>query len=328
MNKKISGLTGNSYENNGVGGFLASLPEDEIPILVEIDPPTHLDFSHLMNGARSLKEAGVNAVTLGENPLAILRAGNLGPAHRIKEELGLQAIIHQTCRDSNILGLQSRLMEAHCLGIEAVLAVTGDTTRCSDQPDVSGVFNMNSFELISLINKLNNGENWAGEEMRGRTDFSIGAAFCYRPKNPDMQISRLEKKAELGARFAMTQPLFAKESVEEMLEKTHHIDMMIFPGIFPLLSRRNAEFLHGEVPGISVPAALRAKLAKYEQKEDQRKMALEYTGQLVADIAAMVDGFYFISPLNQWEVTLEFVQQLRNSGARGSGRRVRAMVHN
>jgi homocysteine S-methyltransferase len=212
------------------------------------------------------------------------------------------------------------MMEAHLLGIEAVLAVTGDSASSSDQPGVSGVFDLDSFGIINMLSQLNNGVNLAGQGIRRKTNFSIGAAFSFRQNNPALQISRLEKKATLGANFAMTQPLFSKEAVEEMMEKVGHIDMLIFPGIFPLVSARNAEFLHNEVPGITVPEFIRKKLAAYDQVEDQRKAAMEFTHQLVAEIAPFADGLYFISPLNRWGVALEFVNQVRDNGWHGSGR--------
>ena len=321
--KQPAAATISEKTNGRIGGFLDGLQKSRIPILVEIDPPTHLDIDHLMTGARALAAGGVDAITLGENPLAILRAGNLGLASRIKQETGVQTIIHQTGRDLNALALQSRLMEAHLLGIEAVLAVTGDSASATDQPGVSGIFDLDSFGLIRMINLLNHGSNMAGQSLRKKTNFSIGAAFSFRPRNPDLQISRLEKKAALGARFAMTQPLFSKEAVEQMMERVSHIDMLLFPGIFPLISARNAEFLHNEVPGISVPEEIRKKLAGYAQVADQRRAAMEFTARLVEEIAPFVDGLYFISPLNKWEVALEFVRQVRAAGTKGSGRHLR-----
>ncbi len=160
----------------------------------------------------------------------------------------------------------------------------------------------------------------AGRSVKKPTNFSIGAAFSFRPSNPDLQIRRLEKKANQGARFAMTQPLFSRQVVEQMMEKVNHLDILIFPGIFPLISSRNAEFLHNEVPGISVPEDLRKKLASYSEVADQRKVALEYTGQLIEEIAPVVDGLYLISPLNKWDIVLEFVTQIRQAGWKGSGR--------
>ena len=217
-------------------------------------------------------------------------------------------------------GLQSRMMEAHLLGIEAVLAVSGDSASATDQPGVTGVFDLRSYGLLRMLRDLNSGLNMAGRSIKERTNFSVGAAFSFRPDNPQVQISRLEKKAGLGAQFAMTQPLFSPESVEQMMEKTSHLDMLIFPGIFPIISSRNAEFLHNEVPGISVPLEFRKQLASYSEVADQRKAALEYTGKLIESISEIVDGLYFISPLNKWEIALEFVRQVREGKWKGSGR--------
>ncbi|MFZ5759913.1 MAG: bifunctional homocysteine S-methyltransferase/methylenetetrahydrofolate reductase [Thermodesulfobacteriota bacterium] len=306
--------------SSGRGAFLEQLPPDRLPVLVELDPPTHLDIDNVLAGARSLTASGVDAVTLGENPLAILRAGNIALAHRIREETGVQVVLHQTCRDQNALGLQSHIMAAHLLGIEAILAVTGDSASSTDQPGVSGVFDVNSFGLIRMISQFNQGLNMAGQSIKKPTRFSIGAAFSFRPSNPTMQISRLERKAEQGAHFVMTQPLFDKDAVAAMVEQTSHLDLLIFPGIFPLISARNADFLHNEVPGISIPAAIRKKLWSFETVADQRKAAMEITEQLIADIAPFVDGLYLISPLNKWEIAETFVRQIRQAGWQGSGR--------
>ena len=302
------------------GGFLSSLTPGRLPVIVELDPPTHLDVEPVLHGARELTDAGVDAISLGENPLAILRTGNLGMATLIRKQTGVQTIIHQTGRDLNALGLQSRMMEAHLLGIEAVLAVSGDSASATDQPGVSGVFDLRSYGLLRMLRNLNSGSNMAGRSIKQRTNFSVGAAFSFRPDNPQVQINRLEKKAGLGARFAMTQPLFSQESVEQMMEKTSHLDILIFPGIFPIISSRNAEFLHNEVPGISVPLEFRKQLAFYPEVVDQRKAALEYTGNLIESISSIVDGLYFISPLNKWDIALQFVRQVREGEWTGSGR--------
>jgi homocysteine S-methyltransferase len=302
-----------SREDEKPGGFIESLNKERLPIIVELDPPTHLSVGSVLTGAAALAEAGVDAISLGENPLAILRCGNLGMASLIRNQTGIQTIIHQTGRDLNALGLQSRMMEAHLLGIEAVLAVSGDSAAGTDQPGVSGVFDLRATGLIRMLAGMNQGVNMAGRSIRIGSNFSIGAAFSFRRENPGMQITRLERKRDLGVKYILTQPLFSREMVEEMLEKINHIDIMVFPGIFPLISSRNAEFLHNEVPGIFVPEFLRKKLASYDDIDDQRKVALEYTGQLLEDIKPFVQGIYLISPLNKWEISLDFVRQLRNN---------------
>jgi len=293
------------------GGFLKGLDPNRLPILVELDPPPHLHVDRMLEGAQSLKDAGVDAITLAENPLAVLRADNLSLAHLARERTGIQTVLHLTCRDRNVLGLQAQIMAAHILGIQAILAVTGDPANASDQPGVSGVFDLDSIGLVRMINLYNQGLNLAGRSMKHRTNFSIGVAFCYRPSNPLVQIGRLEKKAAMGAHFVMTQPIFDQGQVEAMLEQTRSLGLTIFPGIFPLISARNAEFLHNEVPGISVPARIRQELWKYEKLEDQKKAAMEITKELVTKISSYVDGLYIISPLNKWEVSLELVKLVR-----------------
>jgi homocysteine S-methyltransferase len=308
------------------GGFLDSLQPGRLPIVVELDPPAHLDAEPVLQGAARIAAAGADAISLGENPLAVLRAGNLSMAALIRQRTGLQTILHQTGRDVNALGLQSRMMDAHLLGIEAVLAISGDSAAGTDQPGVSGVFDLRSYGLIAMLEGLNRGQSMAGRPLRKQTNFSVGCAFSYRPSESATQLRRLERKAELGARFAMTQPLFSAEAVERMLEQTRHLDILVFPGIFPLISARNAEFLHNEVPGITVPQALRSRLTQFDQVADQRKAALEYTAELVSQIAPRIDGLYLISPLNKWEIALDFVVQARQAGWTGSGRAAR--THN
>ena len=310
----------NSIPEPRNGGFLESLQPGRLPIIAELDPPTHLDAEPVLKGAERLAEAGVDAISLGENPLAILRAGNLGMASLIRQRTGLQTIIHQTGRDLNALGIQSRMMETHLLGIEAVLAVSGDSAAGTDQPGVSGVFDLRSSGLIRMLGTLNRGMNMAGRPLKQQTNFSIGAAFSFPPSSPDLQIRRLEKKAALGARYAMTQPLFSVDEIEQMMEKVAHIDILMFTGIFPLISSRNAEFLHNEVPGIYVPAELRKQLARFDEVADQRKVSLEYTAELVEKVSSFIDGLYLISPLNKWDIILDFVVQARQAGWKGSGR--------
>ncbi len=304
----------------GVGGLLQSMNSQRLPVLVELDPPPHLDIDRVLEGADALARAGADAITLAENPLAILRVDNLSLAHIIRERSGIETVIHLTCRDRNVLGLQAQIMGAHLLGLRGILAVTGDPASSTDQPGVSGVFDVNSFGLVRMISQFNRGYNMAGSPMKRDTDFSIGVAFSYRPSNPGLQLRRLEKKAMMGAHFVMTQPIFDAETVKAMMDATAHLDLIMFPGIFPLISARSAEFLHNELPGISIPEPIRKTLWKYEKLEDQRKAGLEITGRLIEDIADAVDGLYLISPLNKWEVPLDLTMEIRKRGWKGTGK--------
>ncbi len=304
----------------GVGSLLRSMDASRLPVLVELDPPPHLNVSRVLEGADALAAAGADAITLAENPLAVLRSDNLSLAHIIKERSGIETVIHLTCRDRNVLGLQTQIMGAHLLGIRGILAVTGDPASSTDQPGVSGVFDVNSFGLVRMISQFNSGFNMAGSPMKDQTDFSIGVAFSYRPSKPELQIRRLGKKVLMGAHFVMTQPIFDAESVKAMMDDTSHLNLMMFPGIFPLISARSAEFLHNELPGITIPEDIRKTLWKYEKLEDQRKAGLEMTRQLISDISGIVDGLYLISPLNKWEVPLDLINVIRTEGWKGTGK--------
>jgi homocysteine S-methyltransferase len=312
--KKSADLSKKKKKSINKGGLIKNLKPGRIPVLVEVDPPKHLDIKDVLRGAKALADAGADAITLAEHPLAVLRTDNLSLAHRIRKETGIQTVLHLTCRDRNILGLQAQIMGAYILGLEAILAITGDPAASTDQPGASGVFDVRSFGLVQMINQFNNGLNMAGSSMKKRTNFSIGVAFSYRPVNPDLQIRRLERKADLGAHFVMTQPLFDQDVVEAMMEKTHHLDLLIFTGIFPLISARNADFLHNEIPGISIPKKVRETLWKYKKIEDQRKVAMDLTRKLITDIIPFAKGLYLISPLNKWEITLTLLKEIRNSG--------------
>ncbi len=304
----------------GPGGLLSALEKDRLPVFVELDPPPHLKIDGVLEGAGALKEAGADCITLAENPLAVLRADNLSIAHLIKKKYEIETVIHLTGRDRNVLGLQTQVMGAHLLGIRGILAVTGDPASSSDQPGVSGVFDLNSFGLVKMISGFNQGKNLAGRDMKDRTDFSIGVAFSFRPNNPDLQLRRLEKKASLGAHFVMTQPIFDASSIEKMMELTSHLDLLILPGLFPLISARNAEFLHNELPGITIPEEIRKRLRRFEKVEDQRKEGIDIVRDLIEQTATFVDGLYLISPLNKWEVPVALLKDIRSSGWKGSGR--------
>lgn len=303
-----------SEEQRRPGKLLDGLARDRLPVIVELDPPVHLDTDAVLEGARQLGKAGVDAISVAENPLAILRGDNLTLAYRIRERFGIPAILHLTCRDRNVLGLQNQIMSAHHLGIESILAISGDPATSSDQPGASGVFDVQSFGLVRMIDQFNRGRNLAGRDMKKSTDFSIGVAFSFRPSRPETQIGRLERKVGMGAGFVMTQPFFDAAEVEQMMAAVEYLKVPIFPGIFPLISARNADFLHNELPGITIPAWIRERLWQFEQVEDQRKAAMDITRGLIEQLAPMVDGLYLISPLNKWEITAELTREIRAAG--------------
>lgn len=292
-------------------GFLARWGK-EMVITVELDPPKGLDCSKIVAGSRALKEAGAHAINLAENPLARVRMGNLALASLVRREVGIEVIAHVTCRDRNLIGLQSDLMGASLLGVSSILAVTGDPASLGEEAGATSVFDLNSFTLIKLLSELNRGVNALGSPIGSGTGFTIGAAF--NPNTPKMesQVARLAKKVANGACFAQTQPIYDLNKLTRMLELTRHLGIPILPGVLPLVSGRNAEFLHNEVPGIVIPEEIRQRMAG-RVGDDGVREGLEIAREFIDGAIGQVGGFYLIPPFGKHEIALELVKYIKNN---------------
>lgn len=280
-------------------------------ITVELDPPRGLDCRRVLAGAAALKEAGADAINLAENPLARVRMGNIALARIIQEEVGIEVIPHITCRDRNLLGLQSDLLGASLLGIRSLLAVTGDPARLGDQSGASSVFDVNSFELIKLICDLNSGVNALGQSLSGKTGFTVGCAFNPNSPKMEVQVERLARKVAAGALFAQTQPVYDAERVARMAALTAPLGIPLLVGIMPLIGERNCEYLHNEVPGISIPDRVRKRL-QGKEKEAGAAEGLRIAVELLEEIRPLVNGFYIIAPFGRFETAAELVRLLRS----------------
>lgn len=271
-------------------------------IICELDPPKTLALEKFFTGAQALAEAGCDAITLADNSLAILRVSNLAVGAMLKERFGIVPLLHLSCRDRNVLGLQSELLGMAALGMRHVLPLTGDPARVGDHPGASSVYDVNSIELISIIQKLNDGFSHAGKSLKAQTRFVIGCTFNPNARNLDSQVNRLERKVAAGAQYAMTQPIFDPRLIEETRRRTKHLSIPIFFGVWPLLSFRQAEFLHNEVPGIQVPESVRERL---RCAGDQRACGLEIGREITKEILQSNSGLYLITPFLNFETTCE-----------------------
>jgi homocysteine S-methyltransferase len=303
-----------SMEVAAGSGFLSRWGRETV-VTVEQDPPRGLDCSKVLHGSRMLMEAGADAINLAENPLARVRMGNIALASLIQREVGIEVIAHITCRDRNILGLQSDLMGASLLGIRHLLAVTGDPARIGEHAGATSVYDLNSFGLIELMNSMNTGVNSLGNPIGRSAGFTIGAAFNPNSPRMEVQVARLEKKVANGALFAQTQPIFDLALLREMLERTGHLPIPILPGVLPLVSERNCEYLHNEVPGISIPDAVRRRMAGKEKEEGARE-GLAIAKEFIAAAHGMVGGFYLIPPFGRYEIATELIRFIRGLSPR------------
>ncbi len=294
------------------GGFLAGLRRDRLPIIVEIDPPPSPDLERVIEGAVAVKNAGADAVSMAENPLAALRVGPISAGAEVRRRAGIQVIPHLTTRDHSVLGLQSLLLGAAVGGLEAVLAVTGDPVGKGDGTEKRGVFAVNSIHLVGMADQLNRGHLLSGKSLARPTDLSIGVAFNANAVNLEAEVAKLRKKVAAGARFAMTQPVFSAGRVREVISACQGIEIKLFIGIYPLLSLGNADFMTNEVPGIAIPEEVRERLKTAGDRSGQRQAGLEIAGELIDEIGGEIDGLYLVSPLNLWSLPRELVRRVRS----------------
>ena len=297
------------------GGFLDAL-HDRLPVIVEIDPPPHLDWHPVVEGAKALLQAGAAGISLAENPLASVRMDNFFLGGLIRRETGGQVVCHMTCRDRNSIGTQSTLMAAHAAGIEAVLAVTGDPAQRGGHQRVVSVYEFTSPGLVRLISGLNRGHTSTGRELRGATNFSIGVAFNSASANLRAEGERLRRKQAEGATFVMTQPVFTADQARRVLAVARLDGLRVFLGFLPPVTLKLANYLHNEVPGIRLSEELLERLASFADAADQQRVALEHTMQLIGTLANELDGVYLITPGAHWQCLLpviDCVKELRKT---------------
>ncbi len=295
--------------------------EERHTIIVEFDTPKDLDVTEFLTGCCELHQAGADAITMADNSLANVRMSNMALGAIMKNQFGIEPLVHIACRDRNLIGQQSHLMGLHALGIDQVLVITGDPSRFGDLPGASSVFDVTSFELIRMIKQLNEGYSFSGRPLKQKAQFIVGAAFNPHVRHIDAAVQRLERKVEAGADYIMTQPVYDAETIELIYEKTRHIQVPIFIGIMPLTSSRNAEFLHNEVPGIKLsPMAL--ERMKHVQGEAAREEGVTMAKELLDVAMRYFRGIYLITPFHYYQMTVEltrFIKQKSLSGAAESG---------
>ncbi|MFF2286775.1 bifunctional homocysteine S-methyltransferase/methylenetetrahydrofolate reductase [Peribacillus butanolivorans] len=284
----------------------------ERTILVELDPPKKLGIEGFMAGAEALKNAGVDSITLADNSLASPRISNSALANLLKNQLDVNPMVHITCRDRNLIGLQSHLMGLQTVGLNEILIITGDPSKIGDFPGATSVYDLSSFDLISLVKQFNEGLSYSGQSLGQRANFKIAAAFNPNVKYLNKAVQRLEKKIACGAQSFLTQPIYSVDQIEEVYEATKHIDTPIFVGIMPLTSTRNAEFIHNEIPGIKLPDNVRRAMALAGDDPIKSRMeGVNIARELVDAAREKFKGIYLITPFLRYEMTAELTKYIR-----------------
>ena len=233
----------------------------EFVVTCELGGTQGTDVEKSMEDAKNLSRAdGINIIDCA---MARLRINTFSLAHIIQEELNVCCIPHLTRRDRSILALQSDLLGAHCLGVRYVLATTGDPPQHGTYKDSTAVYNLNTPGLIKLINNLNKGLDYNGEEIKGKTDFFISATATPAAKNLDKEIEMVKSKVDAGANFLQTQPVYSPDEAKRFLEKAEPLGVPVLIGVMPLKSVKMANYLNENVPGINVPEEVISRFEKY-----------------------------------------------------------------
>ncbi|WAM35972.1 bifunctional homocysteine S-methyltransferase/methylenetetrahydrofolate reductase [Caldicellulosiruptor acetigenus] len=275
---------------------------------VEISPPKGIELEKTKEGVKLLKEAGADTVNIADSPMARVRISPIALAHILKEELGMESILHFTCRDRNLISLQSELLGAAALGVKNVLALTGDPPSIGDHPQAKPVFDVNSEGLVLILSRLNSGTDYMGNPIGKATNFTIGVALNLNADDLGKEIEKLKHKIENGAHFIETQPIYEPETLERFFEKVDFKLPPILGGILPLRSSRHAEFLHNEVPGITIPDKIRERM---RSSKEPAKEGVEIACEIVEKIKHMVSGIYIMPPFEKYEMAVEIIKNFK-----------------
>jgi methionine synthase I (cobalamin-dependent)/5,10-methylenetetrahydrofolate reductase len=296
-------------------GLARALAAGRFVISVEIDPPRSVRIERTIEAARLLQAAGVDVVNISDSAMARVRMGALAVAFGIQHDLDLECVVHVTTRDRNLMALESELLGAHALGVRDILALTGDPPRIGDYPSGTGVWDVDSIGLVEILARLNRGEDAAGSPIGQRAGFTIACALDPTAADAATEWDRLERKIAAGAHLVMTQPLYSIEQVDAMLTEARRrfgpggFPIPLLLGVLPLQSTRHAEFLHNEVPGITIPDPTRAALR--EAGEHGAEVGLQITEDLLDAVGDRVAGTYVMPSFGRYEQAAELARRLR-----------------
>ena len=307
-NKKVVPITKQSTATKSTSAKenLTAKVKRDATIIVELDTPKHLDTDKFFENIQKLDDAEIDAVTLADNSLATVRISNVAAASIIKQNYNIEPLVHITCRDRNLIGLQSHLLGLSLIGVNEILTITGDPSKVGNLPGAMNVFDVNSKGLTEIAKRFNQGINTDGDALKKKTNFNIAGAFDPNVRKLDGAIRRLEKKIDSGMDYFITQPVYSKEKIKTVYEATKHLDVPLFIGIMPVTSYNNALFLHNEVPGIKLSEAI---LEQFEAVKDDRaktkSLRIELSKALIDTVHEYFNGLYLITPFQKVDYTLE-----------------------
>lgn len=287
----------------------ARLAGGEWVICTELAPPQGPDPTEILNAARILKEAGIVAINVPDGPRASARMGAQATALLMQQQVGIEAVLHYTCRDRNLLAMQSDFMGFDALGIHNVLIITGDPPRMGDYPDATAVYDVDSIGLTNVVRMLNSGRDLGRKDLGRPTAIFNGIGCNPGAVNMEEELKRFWYKVDAGACFAITQPVFDVGQLELFLERIQGLEgirsVPVIAGIWPLLSLRNAEFMNNEIPGVTVPDNVMARMAEAGDRESARAEGVQIARTVLDRVRPLVQGVQISAPMGSYKQVLE-----------------------
>jgi len=293
----------------------AKIAAGEFVTSVEIVPPRGVDASKLLADAATLRDAGVDAINVPDGPRAQSRMGAIMTSLLIEQRVGIETVTHYCCRDRNLLGMLSDLLGASAMGLRNILLITGDPPKMGPYPDATAVFDIDAIGLTNLVRNLNRGLDPGENAIGAPTRFAIGVGVNPAALDPAHELRRFEFKVEAGAEYAITQPVFDVAQLEKFLATIEHTRIPIIAGVWPLVSVRNAEFLANEVPGVTVPEAVIARMRRANERSKEHAVAegIAIAREMLDRVRGSVQGAQVSAPFGKVELALQ-VFELRVSG--------------
>lgn len=292
--------------------WAGKIARGEFVTSVEVLPPKGCDAQKTLDAIRLLKGAGVDGVNIPDGPRAQTRMSAQATAVLVEREIGIEAVLHYCCRDRNLLGMMSDLLGAAALGLRNLLIITGDPPKMGPYPDATAVFDIDSIGLTNMVNKLNHGLDLGNNPIGTPTAFSIGVGVNPGAVNMEEEIRRFEWKVEAGAEYAITQPVFDTEQLKRFLKMIEHVRIPIVAGIWPLISFRNAEFMHNEVPGVNVTPDIleRMRIASEKGKEEAREEGIRIARESLMEVRDVIQGAQVSAPFGNVSYALQVFEVL------------------
>ncbi|MGB8890161.1 MAG: bifunctional homocysteine S-methyltransferase/methylenetetrahydrofolate reductase [Candidatus Korobacteraceae bacterium] len=293
------------------------IADGEFVTMVEIVPPRGTDAKRELEGARFLKSVGVDGINIPDSPRASARMSNQALCLLVRQQIGIEPILHYTCRDRNVLGIQSDLLGASAIGIRNLICITGDPPKMGDYPDATAVFDVDSIGLVNIVHNLNRGLDIGGNPIGNSAGFVIAVGANPGSLNIDEEIRRFEYKVEAGAELAVTQPVFDLRLLEDFMRRIEHLHVPVVAGIWPLTSTRNAEFMKNELR-VSIPDEIFARMAKATTADAARAEGVAIARDMLAAAKDIVQGAQISAPFGRYSCAVDVLEALGGTSKRAA----------